>query len=283
MQISYYKKPILVFLITFLVGILIFILFPPNSTPYTILIPIDDATIEILMLLIIYPISGLLGSFLIGYILVPIILSIHVKIWGRKLEYGFIETNKPEKFKKTFNGFFPILLAVNLALILASNQDLMKLIIYPDHQVTEGVNSIGVIFLLMYTVGISMGIFSAIWMINDAGVVYSNKKKVERTDKPFEIRSVGNFIKSLLKGYAGLSVIVSFINYIFFYMITFGNYEELIVNTFIQILIPIALACFNAISIMFLDISKETNIKYVRYFGKKLGIVDELEISINKR
>ena len=282
MRFSYYKKPILVFSITLLVGILIFILFPPDSTPYTILIPIDDATIEILMLLIIYPVSGLIGAFLIGYILIPLIMLIHVKIWGRKLEYGFIKTKKPEKFKKTFKAFFPILLAVNLALILASNQDLMKVIIYPDHQVTEGVNSIGVTFLLMYTVGISMGIFSAIWMINDAGVVYSNRKKIERTGDAFEIRSVGNFIKSLLKGYAGLSVIVSFVNYIFFYVITFGKYEGLLVNTFIQILIPIALTCFNAISIMFLDIAEEKNVKYVKFFAKKLGIVDNVEISINK-
>jgi hypothetical protein len=282
MRFSYYKKPILLFLITLSVGILIFIISPPDSTPYTILIPIDNATIEILMLLLIYPVTGILGAFLIGYILIPIIILIHVKIWGRKLEYGFIETYKPEKFKKTFKAFFPILLAVNLALILASNQDLMKLIIYPDHQVTQGVNSIGVVFLLMFTVGISMGIFSAIWMLNDAGVIYSNSNKIKSTDNSLEIRSVGDFIMSLIKGYAGLSVIVSFGNYIVFYAITFGEYEGLIINTFIQILIPIALTCFNAITIMFLDLARERNIKYVRYCAKKFGIADKLEISINK-
>lgn len=101
-------------------------------------------------------------------------MIIHVKIFGRKLEYGIQELKTPPKFKNIFKGFFPILLSVNITLLLAANQDLMNIIIYPDHLVSEGINSQGVIFLLMYTIGIGLGLFSTVWLINDAGIVYSN-------------------------------------------------------------------------------------------------------------
>lgn len=284
MQFSYYKKPIIISIVSLAISILIFIFNPPDSTPYTPLIPVDDAVFEILILLIILPITGILGSFIIGYLLVPIYLFVHVKIIGRKLEYGFLEMDTPKnkKFKKSFQSFFPILLAVNISLILASNQEFMSIIVYPDHQVNPGdVNPIGFIFLLMYTVGISMGLFSAAWFIIGTGIIYSNKKKVEKTGDPVEIRSVGGFFKSLLKGYAGISVILSFINYLVF--LTSYWQSDLLINILMQIAIPVLITCFNTLTMMILDITKGINKKYVRFIAKNLGVVDNLEITISKK
>lgn len=284
MKISYYRTPIILFIATYLFGIIVFVVAPPNSTPYTPLIPIDNAVLEIFTALIAYSITGILGAFLLGYILSPIFLFIHVKIIGRKLQYGFIERESPSKFKKTFNGFFPVLFAVNLSLLLAANQELMNLIIYPDHQAPIGqINPIGVIFLLMYTVGIGMGLFSAVWLIDDAGIICSNKIKIEKTDKTLEIRSVGTIFKSLLKGYAGISVILSFISYVIFTLTTYYSIEDLFANALPLIGLPIALTCFNALTMVLLDLAKQKNKKYVRYVARKLGIVDMLKISIEKK
>ena len=284
MQFSYYKKPIIISIVSLAISILIFIFNPPDSTPYTPLIPVDDAVFEILIVLIILPITGILGSFIIGYLLVPIYLFVHVKIIGCNLEYGFLEMDTPKnkKFKKSFQSFFPILLAVNISLILASNQEFMSIIVYPDHQVNPGeVNPIGFMFLLMYTVGISMGLFSAAWFIIGTGIIYSNKKKVEKTGDPIEIRSVGGFFKSLLKGYAGISVILSFINYLVF--LTSFWQSDLLINILMQIAIPVLITCFNTLTMMILDITKGIHKKYVRFIAKKLGVVDNLEITISKK
>lgn len=284
MQISYYKKPLILVAIYYIFGFTIWIVSPPTSTPYTPLIVIDDAVIETLLLLVvIYPLSSIIGSYLIGYLLVPIFLFIHVKIYGKKLEYGIVEKETPTKFNKSFRGFFPILLAVNLTLILASNQNVLNFILYPDHQVSDGINAIGVVFLLMFTVGIGMGLFSTIWFLNDAGIIYSNKKKVEGTDNIFEVRSMGSFFKTLLKGYAGISVVISFINYIFFYAGTFEQIDGLISQTFTQIAIPLLLACCNALSLILLDLTKHKNTSYVRKIARKFGVVDSIEVSFVKK
>lgn len=284
MQISYYKKPLILVAFYYIFGFIVWIVSPPTSTPYTPLIVIDDAAIEILLLLVvIYPLSSIIGSYLIGYLLVPIFLFIHVKIYGKKFEYGIMEKETPTKFNKTFRGFFPILLAVNLTLILASNQNVINFILYPDHQVSDGINAIGVVFLLMFTVGIGMGLFSTIWFLDDAGIIYSNKKKVEGTDNIFEVRSMGGFFKTLLKGYAGISVVISFINYVFFYAGTFEQIDGLISNTSIQIAIPLLLTCCNALSLILLDLTKHKNTSYVRRIARKFGVVDSIEVSFVKK
>jgi len=260
------------------------IAFPPNSTPYTPLIVIDDAAIQILLLFIVLvPLSSILGTYIIGYLLVPVFLLFHVKIYGKKLEYGFVDIEKPVKYQKTFSGFFPVLLSVNLALILASNQNVLNLLLYPDHQVSEGINAIGFIFLLMFTIGIGMGLFSTIWLLDEAGILYSNSKSIKGTDKMIEVRSAGGFFKNFLKGYAGLNVIISFSNYIFFYAGTFDQINYLISNTIVQILIPLLMGCFNAFSLILLDLTRKKNTSYVRKLARKLGVENSIEVSIIKK
>ena len=281
MSISYYKKPLIILAITFLVAALILLLFPPNSTPQTPLIIFDDAIIENNLLIIIYPLSGILGTFLLGYFLAPIFMVFHVKIFGRKLEYGIQEVERPPKFNKSFRGFFPILLSVNISLILAANQDLMNIMIYPDHQVSEGINTIGFQFLLMFTIGIGLGLFSAVWLINDAGIIFSNKEKIKGTDNNFEVRAMSSFFWNIIKGYAGISVLVNFAEYIYVYAINFET-EGFIENLILQIIIPFLLTFINLLAVMLFDMAHAMNKRYIRNIAKKLGITDTFEISITK-
>ena len=79
----------------------------------------------------------------------------------------------------------------------------------------EQVAMVTLLALLALMTGISMGIFSSVWFLLDAGIVYTNKEKVKDLAQPTEVRSVGGWYNYLLKGYAGISVILSF--YAFFW------------------------------------------------------------------
>ncbi|MFX1254800.1 MAG: hypothetical protein ACFFCZ_24525 [Promethearchaeota archaeon] len=58
--------------------------------------------------------SALIGG-LIGFILSPMYLFIHQKIIGRKGIYGIEEQDQGSTFNKTFQAFFPALMAINFA------------------------------------------------------------------------------------------------------------------------------------------------------------------------
>jgi hypothetical protein len=135
----------------------------------------------------------------------------------------------------------------------------------------------------MFTVGIGMGLFAAVWLIDDAGIICSNKKKIIGTDKTIEIRSVGSTFNKILKGYAGISVILSFTTYVIYTITIYFSIEYFLVNAIPLFGLPIALTCFNALTMVLLDLAKEKNKRYINYFAKKLGIVDKLEIDILKR
>ncbi|MFX0003797.1 MAG: hypothetical protein ACFE9C_08985 [Candidatus Hodarchaeota archaeon] len=45
----------------------------------------------------------------------------------------------------------------------------------------------------LFTIGIAMALFSPIWFLLDAGISYSNQKKVENTEKLVESKSVGGY------------------------------------------------------------------------------------------
>ncbi|GAH33908.1 unnamed protein product, partial [marine sediment metagenome] len=59
--------------------------------------------------------------------------------------------------------------------------------------------------LLMLTIGIASLVFSSTWFLKDSGILYSNLKRAEDSNKPAEIRSVGRWYGQFLKGYAGVS------------------------------------------------------------------------------
>lgn len=282
MSISKYKKPLILVGIYYVFGTILFFSFPPEASRYTLLLPIGNGGTQMfLMFIIFFPLSAIIGSFVIGYILVPIFLFLHVKLFGRNLEYGIIEKETPIKFKKTFQAFFPILLIMNLTLILASNQYVISKILYPEHHgaLIGSINAIAILPILMFTIGIGMGIFSAIWFLNDAGLIYSNKKKVKGTGRTHEIRSLGGFFRILLRGYAGISVILSYFQFIFAYAGGMDQLYYVIGQSLVYIAIPFLLTCSSALAIIILDIVKQKNINYVRKLSRKLGIIDTIEIS----
>jgi len=92
---------------------------PPAPIALSRFVPLDDVFIELAFIfIIIFPFSGLIGLLLGGYLITPIILYLHKKIYGSKMHYGIQQTSDSGKIKFFSKGFFPMLMAINLSSIL---------------------------------------------------------------------------------------------------------------------------------------------------------------------
>ena len=61
--------------------------------------------------------------------------------------------------------------------------------------------------ILIFTFGASTVLFSPVWILKDSGIVFTTKNKVETSNEPILIKSIGEWFQTLLKGYAGIGVI----------------------------------------------------------------------------
>jgi len=55
--------------------------------------------------------------------------------------------------------------------------------------------------------GVALGLFSPIWFLNDSGIVFIKKEDIRNNP---EILNIGRLYSNLLKGYAGISVLLTF-------------------------------------------------------------------------
>ena len=69
----------------------------------------------------------------------------------------------------------------------------------------------------MFTMGLGTLVFSPTWFLTDAGIVYSNEERVTGTDEPVEGRTVGGRFTDFLRGYAGIGVVFSYIQFLSVY------------------------------------------------------------------
>ena len=267
--------------------------FSGQQSPYfSPLIPSNDSNVEVTLILLVFaPISALIGGLIGGYFLSPVFLFIHKNILGSKMLYGFQNRPQPQTFKKVMRGYYPALLAVNISSIflfsapwildLILNKELMEL----GGSVYVQVYVPGFLVLLMFTIGLGTLIFSPTWFLTDAGIVYSNEEKVAGTDKPVEGRAVGGRFTDFLRGYAGIGVVFSYIQFLSVY---FGeqtippNPLDIAVVLMFFLGLPIFLLIAVIPSLIILDITKEHRIGFVRNFAEKMGITDFVKISFEK-
>jgi hypothetical protein len=260
-----------------------FYLATPSLTP---LLPDVNKGGQIgIMFFIVYPLVSLLGAIAGGYALSPLYLIIHKKIIGRKMTYGLQEKPTTTKFHKTFQGFFPTLIALNFALMLAPLPLVYQSIISPIYWGAPGENTFAALLtLLMAFLGISAFIFSPIWFLLDGGIIYTNKEKVKDKDKPFEVKSVGGWYLFIMKGYAGISVIIQYSLFfgIFLQQMFTLMFHDVVISLIVLIPFPITLTFVFIPTIIILDIFKENRKNYIRKCAKKVGITDILEVTIEK-
>jgi hypothetical protein len=137
------------------------------------------------------------------------------------------------------------------------------------------------VFLFPIASGIGIVVFSATYFLIDSGIEYTNKKrkKVLRGSFPTEVRSVGGYYLSFLKGYTGISVVISLIALIYSYFSAIGGLSPTIyiINLITWPFIPFVIALFMVPVSMLQDLTYNRRKKYTLKWAEKLGIRGPLE------
>ncbi len=297
MASSKYKFSLILFLIYEVIMIafpivLVFISGPENSAPPMFsLIPYPNFTIELIVTFtIIIPLAAIIGAFLAGFIFTPLFLGIHKLIVGKKMVYGIQERKEKPEFstKKIFQSFFPGLMAINFALLFNTNETVYKFILKPENW-TGDVGYVETYFpafivLLMFTIIIAMALFSSIWFLEEAGMVFSNEKDDKNDTEIVEIKSVGGFYKTMLSGYAGIGVMFSF--YMFVLLVIFEIFTENFVLFIVIIILflsfPLLIILASIPAMIILDRYKGIRNRFVLWLGRRNGIKDQVEVKLIK-
>ena len=291
-----YKKPIFwiiiyyLFIPAFLIYIIIFSLKIPGIPGYWSFFPFNNNYLgQLIFIYLILPIITLIFALIIGYVLAPLLLSVHKKFIGNKMAYGFEEHSLKEenKFNKNLRGLFPSLMAISFSFYLTTY--LWEILMNKEFYINRDWVAMGPYLcfsqLMLLTLGLSLGLFMATWLLDDAGIVYSNEVKKDAEDIPIEIQSIGAWYRRLFTFYAGFSVIFTFYAFWILWMGATFNlvkywYHPLIVWNFMNIIVApffYIIACLPTLII--LDKMKERNKKFIRNIAKKFGIREEVEVT----
>ena len=296
MAIQRYRKSLILFFVVFIlmVGIFSILQFTglgkePRFTPF---LPFDSMAIQVALIFSLIPIAGIIGSLFPGYLLAPLFLFVYKKTIGFKMEFGIQDREKSSKFKNTWKGIFPALLIINLSLIFGTSIIVGHDIIVSEEYLATGPGKdiwpiVGFVSLLPFMTGIATGIFSPVWFLLDSGIVFTNKKKVLYKVDPIEVRSIGGWYQYLLKGYAGIGVIVTYIQFVGTMLGLFTNpFDGGFISSVIFLpMMPIIVSILLIPSIVLLEITLKSRRTSVRKFAKKvLHIEGPLEdpLNINK-
>lgn len=289
MKGAIYRKSLIIFCIycIFWVGLSIAISrilgYGQNLTP---LIPFSDAGMEVgLISILLLPISSIIGMLIGGYLFSPLFLYLHTKIFGNRYQYGIYFKPEYRKFKFTSQGLFSALMAINISLLLL-NPDTVRFISgnlsASPEDLTANEYVVAFVVLLILTTALTNLIFSPTWFLMDSGITYSNKKKLEETNKPLEIRSIGRWYEQFLKGYAGVSVLISYVEFITIFFIEIGRDLALFIVTLIMFIpFPIIMIIPNIPALIILDKIKEKRNKFILNKARNFGITDTMEVSID--
>jgi hypothetical protein len=257
-----------------------------NFTPY---LPVQGLFVEPMLGLLVCAVTAILGALVGGYALSPLYLVIH-KLLYRKMIYGVQEVPPPETFKGTLNGWYPTLLAFHInSILLLSNKELSSRILTAEAVKLLGqdmmVNLVASMILLMLTLALGVMVFSPIWFLLDAGIVYSTKKHVRGMGRPFEVRAVGGWFHDYLRGYAGFGVALSFILILLEYIGPEIAQRGLVANLS-DISWMFGLPVFITLTVIpahiVLDITREHRIGYVRKVARATGITDTVSVSYQR-
>jgi len=249
----------------------------------------------VLLFLFIVPLSGVIGYFLGGYLITPVIVFIHKKIIGKKLFYGIHYQTPSEKIHLFSKSIFPVLMSINLSTMFLTPELVGFLLDATLISEFENISRIFILVrllgesvLLMITFGVAMVPFAAVWFLEDSGIVYSNKTtKVggDRAEEPLILKSMGDWFQTIFKSYAGLGAIVTYIliiqNFVSKFLINLGLPGNLLnIPTLILWLgLPLYLVLAAIPCIIFHDLIKNHRIRYVRKVAGKLKIRDAAKIS----
>ena len=259
----------------------------------TRLIPINNLPIELaLIFILILPLSGLLGLFIGGYILSPIIMFLHKKLIGSKMFYG-VQKKSILRSEKVFSrSFFPILMAINLSSIFIT-PTIFNYVLEADvvnqsgglMDLSSWISLLAESVLLIVTFGISIFFFSTVWFLKDSGIIYSNKVKIEKSQELFTIKSIGDWFQTILKSYAGIGAIITYMLIVYNFVNTLIEYtgDPRVFMNIPSLILWLGLPFYLVVSLIPAlicnDLIKNHRIKFIRNIGEKIGITHAAIIS----
>ncbi|MHA2289393.1 MAG: hypothetical protein ACXABG_11465 [Promethearchaeota archaeon] len=267
----------------------------PEGTPKTIVqfVPADDVlNILVLFFLVLIPISGIIGALLGGYVLSPIIMMLH-KYFYRSTKFYSIQFESSEKKVSLLkSSFYPVLLAVNLSFVFLTPEIISSILeadviteIAISLRIPVFIRILSQTILLVFTFGAATVLFSPVWLLKDSGIVFTTKNKVESSNEIFLIKSIGEWFRTLLRGYAGIGVIFTYIFVIYDFMILFimniglpGNMLN-IPSLFLWLGLPFYLIFSMIPAVIVHDALKKSRLSYVRKIARKIGIKDKAIVS----
>ena len=302
MNSSKYRTPFILFSLYIIFWIVIVIilreLFKPSiPIALTRFIPLNDVLLELgLIFIIILPLSSLFGFFIGGYLITPIILYLHKKIYGSKMYYGIQVEQRSDKLSLFSKSFFPVLMAVNLSSILLT-PTIVQFILSTDVIIEfDTVSRIPMltrffadVILLMFTLGLATLLFTSVWFLKDSGIIYSNKQKIENSNESIVLHSIGDWFQTILRSYAGIGAVITYglavSDFVTKYIDNYGLPGNIfnIPSLILWLGMPIYLTLSLVPTIVINDLIKRNRINYVRKLGNKIGIEDTAFISFEFR
>ncbi|MHA1459570.1 MAG: hypothetical protein ACTSQR_07920, partial [Promethearchaeota archaeon] len=248
-------------------------------------IPVDDVLTElILVFVLILPISGIIGTFLGGYILSPIIMVFHKSFYRSSKFYGIQSESNGEKVKLLSSSIYPVLMAINLSFYFLTPEIISIILdanVISDLTVALKIpvflRLLGQTILLILTFGASTLLFSPVWLLKDSGIIFTTKEKVENSNEKILIKSIGEWFQTLLKGYAGIGVILTYT------LVILDSFTLYINNIGPSLILWLGLPFYLIFSIIpaviVHDLIKKQRINYIRKIAEKIGIRDKAIIS----
>lgn len=274
------------------------VLFKPAVTiALTRFLPLNDILLELgLIFIIILPLSALIGLIIGGYLITPIILYFHKRIYSSKRFYGIQLEPNSDKSKLFSKSFFPVLMAINLSSILLTPA-VVEFILSTDviiefndiSKIPTLTRFFTEIILLMVTLGLATMFFSSVWFLKDSGIIYSNKKRIVDSNELIELRSIGDWYQTILRSYAGIAAIITYIlvvyDFVTRYIENFGAPGNVfnIPSLILWLGLPFYLAISLIPALIVNDSIKKKRINFVRKVSKRIGIKDTAIISLEFR
>jgi hypothetical protein len=254
-------------------------------------IPFDNIFNEVAFLFtLIIPFSSIIGFIIGGYFITPVVIYIHKKIIGKKMFYGIHYQPSTDKIKLFSKAIFPAFMAINLSTLFLTPEIVSFLLDAALVTEFETIMKVGVLVrllsesvLLMVTFGLALGLFSIVWFLEDSGIIYSNKKIVnssERPEEPFTLKLMGDWFQTIFKSYAGLGAIISYVLIIYDFLNNFiknlGIPANLlnIPSLILWLGLPFYLVLAAIPCLILNDLIKNHRIKYIRKIADKFGISD---------
>lgn len=285
MAFSKYIKSLIIFIFSIIVVFVILFLTLQNVPGFTLFFPIS-LPVDSLLMNLLTALTAIIFGYYFGYILGPLFIFVHKKTIGRKMIYGIEEKPLTKKFKGYYTkALWPALLSINIALILANYTWVSDLITSVPTPMLQDPNTQWSTFMaiLPITTAASLILFSPILHLIDSGIIYHNKDKTRDTFDSTEVRNIGNWYLTLLKGYAGIGVFINYFDFFTNMIEKMAGNPDLtsgIASILVLLMYPILITILIIPTIIILNITREKRRTYLLKKVKKFQIEQPMEIEI---